>query len=228
MEIKSHKRMSGKKDEVKHKGETKKILVSCRVFWTLEGVFQTLVLSDLKVSLCGDERPNSIGKATILKILSNFWTTPINLIWNITGEVNDGVTKAPDGRVLVSRKSLTKISKDTCSSIFKDACLLLEPLNGPAPVSRQVLEVILGCSTPCRKTRKKAEVRIMLPTSDTKCSVCVHTFVPAWPGTSHTGSSVCCPYCCFGASKLRRKKPHKVLHKVRQCLSVRTFSQRCN
>lgn len=119
----------------------------------------------------------------ILKILPNLWTRTKNLIWNITGEVNDGVTKCSLGSTvmvadIVNRKSLTKIS-DTCSSIFKDACLLLEPLNGPTPVSRQVLEVILGCSTPCRKTRKKAEVRIMLPTSDTKCSVYVHTFVPA-------------------------------------------------
>lgn len=29
---------------------------------------------------------------------------------------------------------------------------------------------------------------------------------PMWPGTSHTDSSVCCPRCCSGASKLRRKK----------------------
>lgn len=33
-----------------------------------------------------------------------------------------------------------------------------------------------------------------------------HTFVPVWPGTWHTGSSVCCPHCCSGASELRRNK----------------------
>ncbi len=34
------------------------------------------------------------------------------------------------------------------------------------------------------------------------------TSVPAWPETSHTDSSDCCPHCCSDASKLWKNENH--------------------
>ncbi len=38
------------------------------------------------------------------------------------------------------------------------------------------------------------------------------TSVPAWPETSHTDSSDCCPHCCSDASKLWKNENHILSH----------------